>query len=112
MLKKSAIRLGILIAFLFLNTSLFAGDGSGKVIHLMVHAGDIVIFSIGSHNNKPACSTIGDHWALSLKTNTGRAMYSLLLSSAAQGKVVIIAGTGACGAWSDREEPRYIYSNN
>jgi hypothetical protein len=106
-MKKLCLLLGSLLC---LNQA-YAGEGTGKVTMLTVHATDIVMFSIASHNNKPACSTIGDEWALSLKTEMGRAMYSLLLSSAAQKLSVQITGDNTCSAWGDRENPQYIRAN-
>jgi hypothetical protein len=100
----------IVSALISLATSLSvsAGSGNGKVVHLMVHTGDVVLFGLdGPHNDKPACS--GDQWALSLATPTGRAQYALLLSAHAQQKVVHVAGAGDCGAWGDRERPFYIW---
>lgn len=85
-----------------------AGGGTGKVVMLMAHSNDVAIFALdGAHGDKPACSS--DQWALSLATQGGRAMYALLMGAQAQGKPVVVFGTGACGAWGDREAPSYIY---
>ena len=100
---------------LALSSVAVAGHSEGKVTMLMAHVGDLVMFRAGVHHNKPACSTVGDEWVISLKTETGRAMYSLLLSAQAQGKSVSVIGpeNGAqpqsCPAWPDRESPIYVY---
>ncbi len=99
----------LITIYLFASNFAFAGDASGKVKHIMVHTGDVVMFSVGTHNNKPACSTVADDWVLSLKTEKGKAMYSMLLSAAAQGKTVNIIGENACNGWGDRESPLYMY---
>ena len=57
---KSTKSIIFVIALCVLSFQTVAGDGAGKVTHLMVHAGDIVIFSVGIHNNAPPCSTVGD----------------------------------------------------
>lgn len=88
-----------------------AGQSQGVVNTLMIYDG-VVIFSIGSpvqnHTNKPACSTIGEEWAVSLSTDAGRAIYAALLTALTTGQTVTIGGTGSCGAWSDREEARSL----
>jgi hypothetical protein len=90
-------------------SSAYAGDSKGKVAHLMVHRGDVVMFSAGQHSNKPSCSKVGEHWALSLKTEDGKSMYALLLSAAAQGNVVGVLGDNTCNAWGDREQPLHMW---
>lgn len=90
-----------------------AGDSSGQVASLTVlgHPHNVVHFQIGqpgNHNNKPACSTWGEEWALSLATEGGRAQYAMLLSAVMSGRSVNVAGTNACIAWGDRETPESI----
>lgn len=88
----------------------YAGTQVGKVTRLMPHVQDIVIFDLdGTSSGRPACSTQSTQWALSLRTETGKAMYALLLSAHANGRAVRVQGTGACGAWGDREEPLFMY---
>lgn len=106
---KGILQMVLGLAAMFSWSAAMAGDGAGKVIQLMAHTGDIVIFSLdGGHTGRPACSAPGT-WALSLSTQSGRAMYALLLSAQSQGKQVSVHGTGACGAWGDREEPQYLW---
>ncbi len=99
------------LIFVTISFSCFAGNSSGKVVRIMVHHGDVVIFDIGAHNDKPDCSTVNNDWALSLSSEKGRAMYALLLSAAAQGQTVSVHGEGVCNAWADRESPKYMYVN-
>lgn len=105
--------LSILFVWVAMANAAFAGVSSGQVTQVMAHVGDIIIFEAGSHTGKPACSTSGDGWALSLSTNTGRSMYALILMARAQGKTITVVGEnpGVCSAWGDREAPRYIISN-
>lgn len=99
----------ILSALLMLQASfVFAGTGSGQVTHIMVIENDAVIFSVEQHLDKPACSTVRDDWAVSLTTETGKAMYALLLSAAAQNQSVEINGKNDCIDWHDRETPLWI----
>ena len=88
-----------------------AGESAGQITHVMVHTGNVVMFSAGVHSNKPSCSTVGDHWALSLNDETGRAMYSMLLLAAATGKEVSVTGKNNCDAWGDRESVLYMHIN-
>lgn len=104
-------KLLILSVFIMGMSTATAGTSKGTITHLMVHVGDIVIFSAGPHIDKPACSTVRDHWALSLKTEKGKAMYAMLLSSAAQNLTVGVKGSNTCSAWGDRESPVYMYIN-
>ena len=99
----------LMISLLPLN--LYAGSGKGKVTRIYAHTGDVIMFDVGQHLDKPACSTVGTQWALSLNSDAGKAMYSLLLSAAAQGQEVIVHGTNVCSAWGDRESPKFIYVN-
>ena len=64
--------LTLIISFVTTANLAWAGDGSGKVQRIMVHSGDVAIFSVGVHNNKPACSRMGEDWALSLSTEKGK----------------------------------------
>lgn len=102
--------ISLFLVSLCLSSVLYAGEShGGKVVSLMVHQGDVVIFDVGQHSNRPDCSVIGNQWALSLQTDTGKSMYALLLSAAAQGQVVYVKGTGTCNAWGDRESPSYMW---
>ncbi len=88
-----------------------AGSSSGQITQVVVTGvGDAVIFTAGPHVNKPACSTVGDDWSISLTTPGGRAMYALVLSAQAQRLPVIVTGNtpNNCSAWGDRETPIYI----
>jgi hypothetical protein len=96
------------ILSLILPGAAFSGAGDGKVTLLMPGNG-VVIFKIESHINKPACSTQGDDWALSLATDAGRAQYALLLSAQAQGRSVWVTGANNCAAWGDREAPSWVF---
>jgi hypothetical protein len=79
------------------------------VTRVFAHVGDVAMFAAGPHNNPPACSlNNGDEWAITLATATGRAMFATLLAAQAQGKPVIVVGSGKCDAWGDRESANYI----
>ena len=106
--------LTIILASLLLSTSALAGGGSGKVTNIGVHKYDVVMFSVETNTTTASCVSAPAHigvWAFSLKTETGRAMYSLLLSAQAQGLSVTVWGTGDCDAWGDREEAYYVVVN-
>lgn len=97
----------IAIAVVF-SSQVKAGHAVGKVTHLMVHTGDLVFFNIGTHNDKPACSTAGEDWAVSLKTEMGKAMYSMLLAARLSDKKITATGTNTCPDWGDRESVLFM----
>ncbi|HEY6528756.1 MAG TPA: hypothetical protein VIZ65_08675 [Cellvibrionaceae bacterium] len=105
MLKRAAI---IGLGIIGFSEAIHAGGSNGNVATVMVHSGNAVIFDAGVHNQKPACSIVGNHWAFSLTSEDGKAMYAMLLTAAAQNKKVSVYGTGLCSAWPDRETPLYI----
>lgn len=101
------------ISLAVMSPTAFAGSSSGQVVGLSVLGGpyNVVYFQIGqpgNHTNKPACSTWGEEWALSLNSEGGRAQYAMLLSALMSGKSVNVAGTNQCTAWGDRETPESI----
>ena len=103
--------LTIVILFLllvFTSHKSIAGESSGAVEFIMLQLDDIVIFSVGEHAGKPECSAEGEEWALSLKTESGKAIYAALLSAAAQGKNVRVFGKNDCDVMSDRESLLWI----
>ena len=109
------MKLFILI-LLFASTSSMAGTASGKVTKILSHTDGgnghgVFLFTIdGQRDNAPACSISDEKktWALSLEKESGRAIYSLLLSAQAQGKSISVVGRGNCNSWGDSEEPRYV----
>jgi hypothetical protein len=106
----SMFRVAVAMTLSLVGVGAEAGSSSGRIIVLMAHVHDIVIFeTAGDHADRPACSLGSNQWALSLSTLTGRAMYALLLSAQAQGKEVHVMGSGLCDAWGDRERPLYIF---
>ena len=90
----------------------WAGSSVGLVTAPMVHDGDVLMFGAGPHENRPACVGIpqgGATWAVSLRTEKGKAMMSLLLTAHAQKKRVHVQGfvQPHCNDWGDRETPLY-----
>ncbi|WP_218419955.1 hypothetical protein [Alteromonas lipotrueae] len=101
----------LIIIITFYSTWCFGGNGSGKISRIYAHEknnGDgVIMFAVEIHENPPeACP--GHEWAFDASTNTGKAMYSLLISAAIQKTPVVINGAGDCGAWHDRERPIWI----
>ena len=104
------------IALFFLggNAASIAGDGSGKITRILSHTkmvnGEnigVIMFNVAVHTDPPV-DCPGHEWAFDANDGNGKAMYSLLLSAAAQGKPVTVKGTGDCQAWQDRERPYWI----
>ena len=94
-----------------------AGDSEGTVnllLPISATADGVVFLSTNpsTHTGKPACSSLGDQWALSLANGSGKAMYAMLLSAQAQGLKIHVYGTGNCDVWPDRESiagVNYVY---
>lgn len=80
------------------------GSTSGRIVNILAAATTAVVFiSVDSHINKPACSTVGNDWALDVSTVQGRAVYALILTAQAQSRAIQIIGTNDCSVWGDRE---------
>lgn len=105
------------ILSLFLFKPALAGDSEGTVnllLPISATADGVVFLSTNpsTHTGKPACSSLGDQWALSLANGSGKAMYAMLLSAQAQGLKIHVYGTGNCDVWPDRESiagVNYVY---
>ena len=89
-----------------------AGSGSGKVTRIYTHTGDFVLFATETHSHgadKDTCIGAENEWGFSLKTETGKAMYSQLLAAASQGKQVNVSGANDCADFPSRERPAVIF---
>jgi hypothetical protein len=105
----SALRIFPITFGLALAANVNAGEGSGKITQIMPGATNgAVLFTTEIHSNKPACSTQGNEWALSVNTEGGRAMYAALLQAAATGQRIWVTGKNDCSVWGDREAPLWI----
>jgi len=58
--------------------------------------------------DSPYCVTVPERLAADLKTEHGKAMYSLLLSAQAQGLDVLIGGRNICSARTGVEDIQYV----
>ena len=95
-----------------------AGEGGGLISRIYIHEKNtlfnatesVVMFKVAEHTGAPSDCTSSE-WAFSIETDFGKAMYSLLLSAAAQNQSVVVKGAGDCDAWKGRERPYYIYVN-
>ncbi|APD95718.1 hypothetical protein BM523_17905 [Alteromonas mediterranea] len=100
----------ILITILY-SSFCFCGSGSGKISRIYAHEsnnGDgVIMFAVEKHENPPE-DCPGHEWAFDASTNTGQAMYSLLISAAMQETPIIVQGAADCDAWHDRERPTWI----
>lgn len=112
-MKIKIILIVTILSFSFVS---FAGTGSGKVIQIMPHQGDAVIFITESRaGSVPECAVpSGGQWALSLSTEDGKAMYAMLLAAFLTGKDVHVQGSSACYTpnMNIRENPVYIWMDS
>ena len=105
------------ILIVFFGSPVYAGDSEGTVnllLPITANADGVVFLSTSpsTHTNKPACSTVGNEWALSLAGGSGKAVYAMLLSAQAQGLKIHVYGAGNCNVWGDRESiagASYVY---
>jgi hypothetical protein len=86
----------------------YAGESEGLVTHPLVGELGIFMFSAGPHLDKPACSTVGEDWALNATTSGGKSMQAIVLTAYSLGKKLHVVGKGVCDAWGDRETPAYL----
>jgi len=101
-----------LVGFLILcvSWSALAGTSEGLVTDILVGGDPPFFFSAGPHLSKPACSTQGDHWAISLAWPAGKSIQATILTAYASNKKIHVIGKGVCDVWSDRETVNYIYT--
>lgn len=95
--------------FLAVPAFAYAGASEGLITQPLASEQGVFIFSAGTHLNKPACSTVGDSWALNASTSGGKSMQAIVLVAHAQGKRVHVEGKGICDVWGDREAPSYLF---
>lgn len=111
-MKKLLVCAAIIVSSVV--STAYAGSGSGKITLIYAHekndGAGVIMFAVQNHTGAPSqCPS--HEWAFDANTDQGKAMYSLLLSAAAQGKPVQVKGAGDCAAWSDRERPIWIMVN-
>lgn len=97
-------------AFLLHLANAYAGDGSGTIsaVHFMYNG--VILFSVSAaRTNVPPCATILQRFALNGTTPVGKLQVAGLLSAYAQGKQVVVIGTGTCPDWGDTESVSYFY---
>jgi opacity protein-like surface antigen len=91
-----------------------AADSNGLVTQPLTTQWGYGMFGVGTaggfSGTKPACATNpqSSHWAIEIKTPTGRAMWASVLQAHALGKPVWVHGKGNCDWWGDRESVDYI----
>jgi hypothetical protein len=86
-----------------------AGSSTGQVTSIIVNNSNVAMFVAGTHTGKPVCSVVGEAWAISLNTESGKAIFQILSDSQKIGAAVTVVGTNACAAWGDRESPAYVW---
>ena len=100
------------ITFALFHLSAFSGDSESKIEYIRVssaHNSANAKFQ-KSPDNSPPCATDG-RMAVELDTDSGRAVYSLLLSDQASGREVFgkgMSGGDACIAVPSMDTIRYI----
>lgn len=86
-----------------------AGTGSGLVRAIIAHIDGVVIFTVDTHTDVPACGTMKTDFAFDGSTAEGKNKYALLLAAANGKKSISVQGTGTCKAWVDREDVQYMH---
>lgn len=80
---------------IFIHATAQAGTGSGKVLELNIRAYDNLML-VKVENYVDSCTNWNHQFGMPINTETGKAIYSLLLSAKMSGKEVHIQGTGSC----------------
>jgi hypothetical protein len=95
-------------ALLFcVSSSASAGDGSGMITKLTAY-GTVVVFSVGDHSNKAACSSDGA-FVINASTPEGKTMYATLLTAVSAGRPLYIFSANTCPTWwSNAETPNSV----
>ena len=89
-----------------------AGNATGVVSGITVQNG-IMVFSIAAgHASPPACIDSAQRWAFDANTAAGQVMAATVLTNYALGKIMFVAGTGACTAWPGSETVSYLIITN
>jgi hypothetical protein len=86
------------------------GVSTGPVGAVLAGENAVVFFNSGTHQNKPACSTVANDWAINLATPGGKALLATLLTAYSLKKSIYVSGKGVCDAWPDRETVNYLYT--
>ena len=90
--------------------SVYAGSSAGLITNPFSGSTSILNgFTAGIHQNKPACSTLGDDWAFNATTPEGKAMLALLLTAYSLKKPIHVEGKGVCDVYPYRESVDYFY---
>ena len=86
-----------------------ASSSSGKLdIYWVLQKEEVFLFKLtGTVNLKPACNT-QSRYAVSLKTDSGRTIKDMVISSKENGLDIVILGRDTCTAWGDSEDINYI----
>lgn len=94
--------------------SVCASSESGTIASVLVNAGgypNIVFLKINGDNaGKPSCQSGSWEYGISIANDTGRAMYSLALSSYMAGKTVYVYGDNTCSLLNGVETAGFIYT--
>jgi len=105
----------IVILALTLSTSnAFAGDTSGKITNILINSSrpNVAMLQVeGANSNTPSCQSGIWEYAIDISNETGKAMYSLALTSYAAGKTVFVHGTDSCTYTNSLENIGYLHTN-
>jgi hypothetical protein len=95
------------------SSALANGASVGVVtVPLVLSDSGVFMFMAGTPSGQPSCERIPSQpWVLNVKTDGGKATYSMLLVAYSQGKTVTVYGNGLCDVWGDRETVTAISVN-
>ncbi len=103
----------ILIAFsLFSSASAFAGETTGKVKLLFIHAyNDTILFTMETTQpNLAACAVTG-RYAISTSSQQGKNILSSILAAKAAGLSITVSGRNTCTTHGDAEDINAVVLN-
>ena len=106
-LKNTLIALSI-----FSSAAAFAGDTTGKVSLLYIHAyNDLILFNMtATQSNLASCAVTG-RYAISTATQQGKNILSAILAAKAAGLSITVSGRNTCTFHGDAEDINAIVIN-
>jgi hypothetical protein len=94
------------------STATFAGDTTGKINLLYIHAyNDTVLFTMNSAETKFAPCAVTGRYAISTSSQQGRNILSTILAAKLSGLSISVSGKNTCATHGDAEDINAIYIN-
>ena len=103
----------LLISFMLFSNICLASTERGTISRILININnpDVAYIIIdGDNAGKPGCATNVWEYALNISTDTGKALYSLAMSSHMAKKEVLVSGLDVCTHFSAAEDIGYLHT--